>query len=135
MWLAAPSVLVFKYKGHTDAAYLAFIDSVYDRTLAQLSSPTHVFIDCEDQTGYDAAFRTGITEWGKRVVPRSTTYCLFVRSRLVAMGVTLAKLLGGSAVQHADVVTDRNAFRSKLEAAIQRSYTDASIQGALQGAC
>jgi hypothetical protein len=119
MWLAAPTVLVFKYKGYTDAGYLDFIDMVYGRTLASKTGPTHMFVDCEDQTGYDPAFSAGIVEWSKRVGPRTETYCLFVKSRLVAMGVAIARWLTGDSARHADVVTDRNTFRAKLEAAVQ----------------
>lgn len=124
MWLAAPSVLLFKYKGHSDAGYLPFIEQVYNDTLDALPGRTYIFVDCEDQTGYDPEFRRGIIEWSKRVVPRTHTYVLFVRSRLVAVGVAVARVLVGGVARHAEVVTEREAFRAKLEVAVQRSLSD-----------
>jgi hypothetical protein len=124
MWLAAPTVLVFKYKGYSDAGYIPFVEDVYARTLASHTGPTYVFVDCEDQTGYAPAFRAGIVEWSKYVVPRTHTYCLFVKSRLVALGVTLARLAVGGRAAHAEVVCDRTAFRSKLETAVRRSFRE-----------
>jgi hypothetical protein len=124
MWLAAPTVLVFKYKGYSDGGYIPFVEDVYARTLALETRPTYVFVDCEEQTGYASAFRAGIIEWSKRVVPRTHTYCLFVKSRLVAMGITLARVAVGVPAEHAEVVSDRNAFRSKLETAVRRSFQE-----------
>lgn len=120
MWLAAPTVLVFKYRGYSDASYLPFIEGVYERTLATKQGPTAIFVDCEEQTGYDSAFRAGIVDWSKRIaLPR--TYCLFVKSRLVAMGIAIVRLAVGLPGEHAEVVTRRGAFRTKLEAAVEKS--------------
>jgi len=124
MWLAAPTVLIFKYKGYSDGGYIPFIEDVYSRTLGSAQGPTHVFVDCEDQTGYDPVFRRGITEWSKRVIPRSDSYCLLVKSRLVAMGIAVARVLVGAVAQRAEVVTDPDAFRSKLEHAVRRSLAE-----------
>ena len=128
MWLAAPTVLVFKYKGYSDGGYIPFVEDVWTRTLASQTRPTYVFVDCEDQTGYAPAFRTGIEEWARRVVPTTHTYCLFVKSRLVAMGITLARLAVGGPADRAEVVSDRNTFRSKLETAVRRSFYENDLQ-------
>jgi len=130
MWLAAPSVLVFKYRGYSDVGYLPFIAMVYDRTLAGQRGPTAIFADCELQTGYDSDFRRGLVEWSKRMVPLPATYCLFVKSRLVAMGITLARLAVGGPAQHAQVVTSRETYRAKLEAAVRESLAAAEVSAA-----
>jgi len=127
MWLAAPTVLVFKYRGYSDAGYLPFIAMVYDRTLANLRGRTAIFADCELQTGYDSDFRRGLVAWSKRMLPLPSIYCLFVKSRLVAMGIALARLAMGGTAQHAEVVTTREAYRAKLEAAVRQSLADAAI--------
>lgn len=120
MWLAAPTVLVFKYRGYSDATYLPFIEGVYERTLATKQGPRAIFVDCEEQTGYDSAFRAGIADWSRRIaLPQ--TYCLFVKSRFVAMGIAIVRLAVGLPGEHAEVVTQRVAFRTKLEAAVQKS--------------
>jgi hypothetical protein len=121
MWLAAPTVMVFKYKGHSDASYVDFLEEVVDRVFGSRGG-LHFLVDCEEQTGFDAGFRRRITEWAKRLEPRTETYCLFARSRLVAFGIALVGLLVGGNTQ---VCTTRDAFRSKLEGAVRRSLADA----------
>jgi hypothetical protein len=121
IWLAAPSVAVFKYKGHADASYVDFLEGVIEELFGSQSG-LHFLVDCEEQTGFDAGFRRRITEWGKRYEPRTRTYCLFVRSRLVAFGISLAGVIVGGKTQ---VCTTRTAFRSKLEGAVRQSLDDA----------
>ncbi len=130
MWLAAPTVLVWKYKGYSDADYLPFIAMVYDRTLANLRGRTAMFVDCELQTGYDSDFRRGLVAWSKTMLPLPSTYCLFVKSRLVAMGISLARLAMGGQAQHVDVVTSRDAYRTRLEASVRQALADAGINAA-----
>jgi hypothetical protein len=127
VWLAAPSVLVWKYRGYSDASYLPFIAMAYERTLARLAGRTAMFVDCELQTGYDSNFRRGLVDWGKRMNPFPSTYCLFVKSRLVAMGIAIARLALGGTAQHVEVVTTRDAYRAKLEGAVRKALADATI--------
>jgi hypothetical protein len=134
MWLAAPTVLVFKYRGYSDAGYLPFIEMVYARTLAHASGPTAIFADCELQTGYDSEFRRGLVAWSKSIVPLPATYCLFVKSRLVAMGIAVARLAVGRDAQHAEVVSNREAYRAKLEAAVRDSLLRNSVSAGSGGA-
>lgn len=134
MWLAAPTVLVFKYRGYSDAGYLPFADMVYERTLAHVTGPIAVFADCELQTGYDSEFRRGISAWATRIVPFPTPYCLYVKSRLVAMGIAVARLAVGRDAQHAEIVSSREAYRAKLEAAVRDSELRASVTAASDAA-
>jgi hypothetical protein len=129
LWLAAPTVLVFKYRGYSDAGYLPFIDRVYERTLARVEGQIAVFADCELQTGYDTEFRRGIVAWSKGIVPFPAPYCLYVKSRLVAMGIAVAR-----DAQHAEIVSNREAYRTKLEAAVSASEIRASVSAASDGA-
>jgi hypothetical protein len=130
MWLAAPTVLVFKYRGHSDAGYLPFIAMVYDRTLAKLGGRRAIFADCELQTGYDSDFRRGLVDWSKQMLPLPSPYCLFVKSRLVAMGMALARLAMGGTAQHVEVVTTREAYRAKLETTVLQALANAGISAA-----
>lgn len=117
MWLAAPTVMIFKYRGHSDAGYVDWLAQVFDEVFGDRDG-LHVFVDCEEQTGYDAEFRQRIAEWGNRILPRTLTYCLLVRSRLVAFGITVATMLVGKPVT---VVGDRASYRATLNAALRRS--------------
>jgi hypothetical protein len=117
MWLAAPTVMVFKYRGHSDASYVDFLEQVVDDVFAN-TNELHFLVDCDDQTGFDAHFRKRIVEWASRLEPRTLTYCLLVRSRVVAFGIAVANLLVGGKTK---VVSDRSAFASQLELAVRRS--------------
>jgi len=78
----------------------------------------HFLVDCEEQTGGDAPFRRRIAEWVKRLEPRTLTYCLLVRSRVVALGIAVVSLLVGG---HTTVASERGRFTSCLELAVRRS--------------
>src|SRR5690349_16758307 len=66
----------------------------------------------------------------RQMPPLPSIYCLFVKSRLVAMGISLARLAMGGTAQHVEVVTTRDAYRAKLEAAVRHSLADAGINAA-----
>lgn len=117
MWLAGPTVMVFKYRGHTDGSFVDYLEGIVDDVFAGRND-LHFLVDCEEQVGFDARFRQRIVEWAKRLEPRTLTYCLLTRSRVVALGITLANLLVGGKTR---VVSDRNAFASQLELAVRRS--------------
>lgn len=127
IWLAAPTVLVFKYKGHSDSDYVRFIGEVFEKTLANKQQPTHVFVDCEEQTGFDQGFRRDIAKWSAGVAPTTETYCILVRSRVVALGIALSQVAVGKVARHVQVMADRATFRNKLELAVQRSLTDCAV--------
>ena len=94
IWLPAPMVMVFKYRGHSDASYVDFLEGVVDNVFG-CQDDLHFLVDCEEQTGFDAPFRRRIAEWAKRLEPRTLTYCLLVRSRVVALGIAVASVLVG----------------------------------------
>jgi hypothetical protein len=55
-----------------------------------------VFADWWDMTGYDSTARVELTAWMAKMRPRMSAFHVLVRSRLVAMGVSVANLaLGG----------------------------------------
>jgi hypothetical protein len=117
IWRAAPTVMVFKYKGHTDGGYVDFIERVIDNAFEN-QTDLHFLVDCEEQTGFDAHFRERIVEWAKKWEPRTLTYCLLARSRVVAIGMAVANLLIGGKIT---VVSSRKAFSSQLELAVRKS--------------
>jgi hypothetical protein len=123
IWLAAPTVMVFKYRGHSDRSYVDFLEHVVDEVFGARND-LHFLVDCEEQTGFDAQFRKRIAEWAKRLEPRTLTYCLLVRSRVVALGISVVSLLVGG---KSKVVSDRDTFLSVLELAVRRSTGAAGI--------
>jgi hypothetical protein len=115
MWLAAPNVIVAKYSGHSDASFVDFVTNAFDRLVSARPEAIHLFIDCEEQTGYDGAFADGIAEWSKAAQPRLRTTCVLVRSRIVAFGVAVVNVLSGG---RATMVTSRDAFFARLSGVI-----------------
>jgi hypothetical protein len=122
MRLPAPTVLVMEYEGYSDDSFVTFIESVWDATFARTSGAVQIFADTENQTGYTSGFRVGLMKWSKRMVSRTDTYCLLVKSRLVAMGIAIVKTAVGLPASHAEITTNRNVFCTKLDAAVGRSW-------------
>lgn len=123
IWLAAPTVMVLKYVGHSDAGYVDFIEWVFARAAAEQSTRLQIYIDCEEQTGYDAAFRDRIVEWTRRVQPDAR--CTLVRSRFVAFGVAVANALSGGGTT---ILTCRDTFRARLEISVRESLAAAAVR-------
>jgi hypothetical protein len=120
VWLAAPLVMVVKYIGYTDSSHVAFAESAFDATLGRRTE-VHLYVDCGEQTGHDAAFRDGSLTWARRIRLQTQTYCVLVRSRIVALGVAVANMqIGGPAI----AMSDRNAFYGRLALSIGKSLAD-----------
>jgi hypothetical protein len=120
MWLAAPTTLVMQYRGYSDAGYMDFVEDVWARTLDESPQKLQIFADTEHQTGFAHGFRTGMVSWNKRIVGRTDTYCLLVKSRWVAMGIAIVRATLGGPSRHAEVTTSREVFHSRLEATVRR---------------
>ena len=120
IWLAAPTVMVFEYWGHSDASFAEFYEKVIDDVLGDQDG-LHFFIDCEAQTGFDAEFRRRIADCARRHEPRTLTYYILVRSRVVALGIALVSLIVRGKTQ---VVSSRAAFDAQLKIAVRRSLED-----------
>jgi len=120
MWLVAPSVLVMDYRGYSDEGFMVFVEDVWSRTLDRAPGPLRIFADTEHQTGFDHGFRTGMGRWNQRIVARTDTYCLLVKSRWIAMGIALVRATLGKPSRHVEVTTSRERFHSRLDAAIRR---------------
>jgi hypothetical protein len=121
MSLPAPTVLLMEYKGYSDEGFVPFIEDVWERTFAKTDNAVQIFADTERQTGYAHGFRTGLMVWSKRMVHRTDVYCLLVKSRWIAMGIAIVRSTVGLPAAHAEVTSNREVFRSKLDAAVRRS--------------
>lgn len=121
MWLCAPTTLVMLYHGHSDVGFIDFIEDVSRRTLEASTGALQIFADTEHQTGFGDGFASGMARWNKRIVGRTDTYCLLVKSRWIAMGIALVRATLGMPARHAEVTTSREVFHSRLDATLRRA--------------
>jgi hypothetical protein len=113
VWVPHASLLVVALRGHGEAAFAAPIVDAYEQ-LAK-GGPVHLFFDAEDLTNYDSPLRTELTA---RFFPdraRLASFEVLVRSRLVAMGVSVANLALGGVVK---MSADRAHFKARLDACV-----------------
>jgi len=121
MWLVGPTTLLMLYHGYSDAGFIDFIEDVWLRTLETSVGTLQIFADTEQQTGFAPGFRSGMVRWNKRIVARTDTYCLLVKSRWVAMGIALVRATLGMPARHAEVTTSREVFHGRLETTVRRA--------------
>jgi hypothetical protein len=112
----APGVLQTIATGHVDVAMADRIIAAGERVLAE-SKPLFGFHDWEGLTGYETECRKRLTEWGMRIRADVGAVHVLVRSRLVAMGVSVASLaLQGMIVPY----TERPPFEIALAAHLRK---------------
>ena len=110
VWSIAPSVYASEVKGHLDVAMAHLIidaaEPLYQRGFV------HGFHDWFGMTGYDSQSRIDLTNWvlGHRAQSR---LFIGVRSKLVAMGVSVANLALGNLIE-------THSSSASLEAALAR---------------
>ncbi|HVH45627.1 MAG TPA: hypothetical protein VM925_24905 [Labilithrix sp.] len=126
VWFPAPLVIVYKYKGFADASHARFIERTFDEAFGPDQRHIHLFVDTEGQTGYDAEFRRATGARASRIQDRTDTYCLLVRSRIIALGIHVAAFAMGAPRANGltgriSAIADREVFRARLEAAVRRS--------------
>ena len=113
VWTPEQSLLVVSLRGHGESRFAVPILDAYEG-LAK-TGPIHLFFDAEGLTNYDSSLRTELTA---RFMPdrtRSASFYVLVRSRLVAMGVSVANLALGGVVK---TLADRALFKAKLDACV-----------------
>jgi hypothetical protein len=71
-------------------------DPMLERATATMGRPVPVFADALGVAGYDTEFRVRTTEWNHRCKDKTMSAVhVLTRSKLVAMGVSIAKLVVG----------------------------------------
>jgi hypothetical protein len=120
--LFPPDVVLLTLRGHWENAIL----SQLVRELGRVMPPREqvdFFIDAELLAGYDTEVRVGMTEWVIKNRPSIRSFHGLVRSKIVAMGASVANLaLGGFLKIH----TDPHEFQIAFEAASGIRVTRAS---------
>lgn len=106
----APHVELVRGEGHATGEIVDAILEQRDHILAEVGHIA-LFDDLELMTGYDSGVRVRLTEWSKEHRTRISAFHILTRSKLAAMGVTVANLaLGGSIRAH----VRREAFERAL---------------------
>jgi hypothetical protein len=83
-------------------------------------------VNLEQITGYDSEYRRAITRWGSRTEPSVEQVRFLLRSRIVAMGVTVSNL---SARGIFKATAKRSEFEEALETAVRRTGSPAHPRG------
>jgi anti-anti-sigma regulatory factor len=112
----AAGVIVFTYDGHMTADVVPFIEATVDRVLAEGLRPD-LFIDLDRLTSYDSAYRKAVSSWGARLHRRFGEVRVFVRSRLVAMGIAVSNLTAANKLKP---TTSRAQFQAALDESIRQ---------------
>ncbi|WP_437895472.1 hypothetical protein [Sorangium sp. So ce124] len=84
-------MLVIRCTGHGEAAFVAPLLSRFE-ALAASGDPADLFVDAERLTDFDREYRAGMVAWITQNRPRLRCVSVLVRSRMAAMGVSLARL-------------------------------------------
>jgi hypothetical protein len=116
LWVPAPDIMVTHVNGYAEWPDVRWYTQRADRIISTGQS-LYIFHDFEGLTGYDAATRTKLTEWAaKRNKFLPGTHFL-IRTRILAMGVSVAALALGRPLK---------AFSSRreFEATLQKKLAD-----------
>ena len=117
IWAPSPNVIRFKYYGFNEASCVGWIETTANKMIRAGRSPVEMFVDCWDQDGYEPGFRTGLTEWNKRIHGDIHAMALLIRSKVAAMGITVSNIaLGGIMTPY----TDQKKFEIEIAAAVAR---------------
>jgi hypothetical protein len=111
-----PGVMVFTYHGYITVDAVRLIERSVDRVLASGVRPD-LFIDLAKLTGYDSEYRKAVSAWGARLYRQFGEVRVFVRSKLVAMGIAVSNLTAGGKLRP---TTDRAVFETALADAVAR---------------
>lgn len=112
-----PHVELLRAEGHAPGEVVDSILELRDVIIRE-SGRILIFDDLEMMTGYDSAVRVRLTEWSRLHKPKIGSFHILTRSRVAAMGVTVANLaLGGHIRAHAR----REDFEAALDGELRRA--------------
>lgn len=113
LWNPAPCLLVTRVRGHASLGCLEFYTHRAEQEMPR--GKLVVFHDWTEMDGYDPAARDEIKRWGKLHNEDFVSVEYLVRSKVVAMLVSVAALTLGRELR---ATTDRPEFLERLEAAL-----------------
>lgn len=117
----APGVLYTRVMGHADLPCVRVLMGAFDRVASLTPDKMEVFHDWERVTGYEAEVRPEYTRWSKGHLHCLAGLHILIRSRLLAMGITVANAaLNGAMTAH----YERAEFEKlRAEAILRRRRT------------
>jgi hypothetical protein len=108
----APHVELIRCEGYARSEHIDEVLASRER-IVRTHGKLAIFDDLEDLRGYDSDVRTKLTAWSRENRPKIVAFHILVRSKIVAMGVSLANMaIGGAIVAH--------TRRADFEAALAR---------------
>jgi hypothetical protein len=116
LFSAGPLLLV-RLADHGEADFVAPIQTAFDVIVARGERP-EVFFDAGRLVNYDSDLRTRLTSHFAKHRSQIASLHIFVRSRLVAMGVSVAKLVLGQLIT---VHTELPRFCEALDEVARRT--------------
>lgn len=108
-----PGVVLQRFRGHALPPIADAISERLERELVRFGSIV-VFDDWEEATGYESEVRIRLTAWTQRHLDRIPETHILVRSRLLAMGISVANLAVGNKLR---AYTSRKEFEAALAVA------------------
>jgi hypothetical protein len=132
LWTLDQGIFVFQIVAHGDRSFATPVVAAFERSLRHGAS--QMFADLELMTSYDTELRTEVTAALVRDRKRIACLHVLVRSKIVAMGVSVANLaLGGIMTIHGSAPPFQQALQAGLaKAKIGTFSLDALAQGRLR---
>lgn len=116
LWAATPSLVVGRVRGHLEDAFVNAMLALGNASLLA-EGKTRTYHDWEESTGYAPIARLRLTEWTLQHLGSMQEMHILVRSRVLAMGVEVARLTLGGRVLVPYV--DRRAYENHLLTALR----------------
>lgn len=113
----APGVLLITARGHIAAEGIAAVIAWRNEAVRRCGQ-VDLFDNAYEVNGYDSAVRTRATEWSAANRAAIRSQHILLRSKIVAMGVSLANIALGGRVA---VYTMPNGFDRELGLAVTRA--------------
>jgi len=114
--IPAPSIVLCTAKGHASADLTpAFLQAVEQRIAKGIR--VHWFGDYSEMVSYDSQLRIGLSNFVNTHKANMDQLCILVRSRLVAMGVSVANLAVGGRIR---AVSDPVVFKRVYSETVAR---------------
>lgn len=120
-----PGVVLQRFRGHALAPMADVIAERLEREIARFGSIV-VFDDWEEATGYESEVRIRLTAWTQSRLDRIPETHILVRSRLLAMGISVANLAVGNKLR---AYTSRAEFEAALSQARGAGTGDRRVTG------
>jgi len=115
IWMAATDVVVQRVKGQAGVE-LARAIAAFNTRLIQQGLRPHIFNDWEELTGYTSEARLELTAWTAKNVGSLQGIHVLLKSKLVAMGISVANLATGGITKS---YSDRATFERVLAEAMR----------------